>query len=66
MPVLCSLCQNETSYHTTLNISEIYAREPGDIDEWPVADSIIDLAPAIMANLITLMPMRIVCYDCNM
>lgn len=66
IPVLCSLCLVETRLEVRCLIREVYLREPADVDEWPISDNNIDLSSAFLANILSSLPMRVLCQeDCR-
>ncbi|MCL2703518.1 MAG: DUF177 domain-containing protein [Defluviitaleaceae bacterium] len=63
IPAVCALCLKDIRWTVDCGIREFYSREPGDIDEWPAADNILDLTQAFAANILTALPMKLVCSE---
>ncbi len=62
--VFCSLCLKDTSYTVKTDIREVFNRETNsDTEEWPFSGNIIDLTQALRSNLLTVLPVRILCQD---
>jgi uncharacterized metal-binding protein YceD (DUF177 family) len=59
----CALCLKDIELAITEEISEVFAREPDDIDQWPVEGNKADLAPALRSVLLTVLPARALCYE---
>jgi len=59
----CDLCLKPVSVKCTFDMAEIFAKDSDDEGEWEYSDKILDLEPAIIANILLVYPMRVVCSE---
>lgn len=63
----CDLCLDNFTVALDIKLDEIFVSDtiPADNDKeyWSFSDKIIDLKPAVVANILLNMPMRAVCSD---
>jgi uncharacterized metal-binding protein YceD (DUF177 family) len=59
----CALCLKDIELNITEEINEVFAREPEDIEQWPVVGNKADLTPALRSVLLTSLPSRALCYE---
>jgi uncharacterized metal-binding protein YceD (DUF177 family) len=61
----CAVCLKDIDLRVSAEIDETFAREPDDIDQWPITGNKADLAPMCRSVLLTSLPARAVCgEDC--
>jgi uncharacterized metal-binding protein YceD (DUF177 family) len=58
----CAVCLSDIEFIIAADIDEIFAREPDDIDQWPVTGNKADLAPMFRSVLLTSLPARALCF----
>lgn len=61
IPALCARCLHDAMCEVGADVREVFSVKVTDIDEWPIMDNRIDLSPAMSANILSAMPMRILC-----
>lgn len=62
----CDLCLEDFTSDIRLDFDEVYSKsEPDkeDVEYWDYTDKVIDLRPAVKANILTNMPMKAICSE---
>ena len=61
----CHRCLRTFERPFELNLSQLFAADPGD-DEMPIIDDLIDLAPLVEQEIVLSLPIKILCRpDCQ-
>jgi uncharacterized metal-binding protein YceD (DUF177 family) len=59
----CAVCLKDICLRVSAEIDETFAREPDDIDQWPITGNKADLVPMCRSILLTSLPARALCDE---